>query len=168
MLLLYNKKVNFMKLHKALKLKKKLIGEIAFLKTQIQQKNSFMVGSLNPEKYNVPKLYAELLEKIDSLTGLKFAINEANREIQSKIYVLAEYKALIAFWNGVPSTEGTHEARRFGSETLREYVAQIDEKTQDNYVKEFQRRIDSLQDEIDEFNYTTEIPWDEPLEKTQK
>ncbi len=69
------------------------------------------VGSLNAEKYNVPKLYDELLDKIDELTGLKFVINEANREIQSKIYTLAEYKAFIAFWNSVSIVEGTHSCR---------------------------------------------------------
>lgn len=148
-----------MKLHKALKLRKKLIGEIAQLKAQILSKNSYMVGSLNAEKYNVPKLYEELLNKVDELTGLKFVINEANREIQSKIYVLAEYKALIAFWNGVPTAEGLHESGRFGSETTREYKVQVDEETCNKYVKEFQTRVDALQEEIDTYNYTTDIPW---------
>lgn len=153
-----------MKLQKALKLRKKLIGEISQLKSQIQSKNSYMVGSLNSEKYNVPKLYEELLNKIDELTGLKFVINEANREIQSKIYVMAEYKALIAFWNGVSTVEGTHEGGRFGSEALREYAVQVDEETRNKYVKEFQTRVDSLQEEIDTYNYTTDIPWGDAID----
>ncbi len=148
-----------MKLHKALKLRKKLIGEIAQLKAQIQTKNSYLVGSLKAEKYNVPKLYDELLEKIDELTGLKYVINEANREIQSKIYVMAEYKALISFWNSVSTIEGTQEGGRFGSEALREYAVQVDEETRNKYVKEFQARVDALQEEIDTYNYTTDIPW---------
>lgn len=148
-----------MKLHKALKQRKKLIGEIAKLKADIQGKNSYMVGSLNAEKYNVPKLYEELLSKIDELTGLKFVINEANREIQSKIYVLAEYKALISFWNGVSTAEGLQESGRFGSDTTREYKVQVDEETRNKYVKEFQVRVDALQEEIDTYNYTTDIPW---------
>jgi len=153
-----------MKLHKALKLRKKLVGEISELKTQIQVKNSYLVGSLNAEKYNVPKLYEELLEKIDQLCGLKFVINEANHEIQSKIYVLAEYKALIAFWNGVPTAEGTQESSgfRFG-EATREYKVQVDEEHRNEYVKDFQTKVDSLQEEVDIFNYTTDIPWDEPV-----
>jgi len=153
-----------MKLHKALKLRKKLIGEIAQLKSQIQSKNSYLVGSLNPEKYNVPKLYKELMEKIDQLTGLKFVINEANREIQSKIYTLAEYKALIVFWNGVPVAEGTQEGGRFGSEALREYAVQVDEETRNAYVKEYQEKVDALQEEIDVYNYTTDIPWGDRVE----
>jgi CRISPR/Cas system CMR-associated protein Cmr1 (group 7 of RAMP superfamily) len=148
-----------MKLHKALKLRKKLIGEIAQLKAQIQVKNSYLVGSLNPKKYNVPNLYKELMDKIDQLTGLKFVINEANREIQSKIYVLSEYKALITFWNGVPVAEGTQEGGRFGSETLREFAVQIDEQTKTAYIKEFQEKVDALQEEIDTYNYTTDVPW---------
>lgn len=153
-----------MKLHKALKLRKKLVGEIAQLKTQIQSKNSYLIGSLNPEKYNVPNLYKELMEKIDQLTGLKFVINEANREIQSKIYVMSEYKALITFWNSVPTTEGTHEGGRFGSEALREYAVQVDEETRNGYVKEFQEKVDALQEEIDVYNYTTDVPWGDKVE----
>jgi hypothetical protein len=154
-----------MKLYKALKLRKKLVGEITALKQKIQGKNSYMKGSLNPEKYNVPKLYEELLEKIDQLTGLKFAINEANREIQAQIYTLAEYKALIAFWNSVSTVEGVQEGGRFGSEALREYCVQVDEETRNGYVKVFQARVDAIQEEIDTYNYTTELPWDEPGEE---
>jgi hypothetical protein len=151
-----------MKLHKALKLRKKLVGEITSLKQQIQGKNSYLVGSLNAEKYNVPKLYDELLEKIDQLTGLKYVINEANKEIQAQIYTLAEYKALIAFWNSVPVSEGTQVHGYSDAKTL-EYKVQIDEETRNNYVKTFQTRVDAIQEEIDVFNYTTEIPWDEPV-----
>lgn len=150
-----------MKLYKALKLRKKLVGEITQLKSKIQEKNSYLVGSLNPEKYNVPKLYEELLDKIDQLTGLKFAINEANRDIQSRIYVLSEYKALIAFWNGVSTTEGLQDSGRFGSDTLREYRCQVDEETRSKYIADFQKRIDAIQEEIDTYNYTTDIPWDD-------
>jgi hypothetical protein len=151
-----------MKLHKALKLRKKLVGEISSLKQQIQGKNSYLVGSLNAEKYNVPKLYDELLEKIDQLTGLKYVINEANKEIQAQIYTLAEYKALIAFWNSVPVSEGTQVHGYSDAKTL-EYKVQVDEEIRNGYVKAFQTRVDAIQEEIDVFNYTTEIPWDEPI-----
>ncbi len=157
-----------MKLYKALKLKKKLVGEIARLKSNIQSKNSYMEGSLNPEKQNVPKMYDELLKKIDELTGLKFAINEANREIQGQIYTLAEYKALIAFWNAVSTTEGT-QMHGYGNSVAVEYKTQIDEETKNGYVEYFQDRVDAIQEEIDTYNYTTEIAWDElPAEKIEK
>jgi hypothetical protein len=147
-----------MKLYKALKLRKNLVGEITKLKQQIKEKNSYLVGSLNGEKFDVNKLYEELQEKIDQLVGLKFVINEANREIQSKIYVLSEYKALIAFWNEVSVVEGSQTIGY--SDNVREYKVQIDEKRRNEIVKEYQKKVDALQEEIDTYNYTTDIPWD--------
>lgn len=147
-----------MKLYKALKLRKSLVGEITKLKQQIKDKNSYLEGSLNAEKFNVGDLYDTLLKKIDELTGLKFVINEANREIQSKIYVLAEYKALIAFWNEVSVVEGT-QASTYG-DTIRNYKVQFDENERNQLVNDFQKRVDALQEEIDTYNYTTDIPWD--------
>lgn len=147
-----------MKLYKALKLRKSLVGEITKLKQQIKEKNSYLVGSLNGEKFDVSKLYLELQEKINNLVGLKFAINEANGEIQSKIYVLSEHKALIAFWNEVSVLEGMQTQGY--SDNVREYKVQIDENLRNEMVKALQIKVDALQEEIDTYNYTTDIPWD--------
>jgi hypothetical protein len=147
-----------MKLYKALKLRKSLIGEINKLKEQIKEKNSYLVGSKNGEKFSVDGLYVDLLAKIDELTNLKFIINEANGEIQSQIYVLGEYKALIAFWKEVSVVEGTQTVE-YGGEKTHEYAVQIDEAKRDGFLKEFQKRVDAIQEEIDMFNYTTEIPY---------
>lgn len=159
-----------MRLQKALKLKKKLTGDIAKLKVQIMQKNSYMEGSLNAEKYNVPKLYEELLEKINQLVGLKFAINQANLEIQSKIYLLAEYKGLVEFWKSVNVTEGEHPVSgRFGDTSVfKNYVAQISEEDRDKFVKTYEEKIEAIQDEIDTYNFTTDIPWEEAPEVEEK
>lgn len=146
-----------MKLYKALKLRKSLIGEISKLKQQIKDKNSYLVGSQNGEKFSVDETYAELLKKIEMLTALKYVINEANREIQSKIYLLAEYKALITFWNEVSVVEGSQTSGY--SEVLREYKVQYDENRRNVIVKDFQKKVDALQEELDTFNYNTDIPW---------
>jgi 2-oxo-4-hydroxy-4-carboxy--5-ureidoimidazoline (OHCU) decarboxylase len=150
-----------MKLHKALKLRKSLVGEITALKEQIKEKNSYLEGSKNGEKFDVAKAYDELLAKIDELTGLKFVINEANKEIQAQIYTLSEYKALIAFWKEVSVAEGTKVVSAY-SEKVQSFVVQVDEAKRNEIVKTFQKRVDAIQEEIDTFNYTTEIPWDEP------
>lgn len=151
-----------MKLYKALKLRKKLVGEVVKLKQQIQNKNSYTVGSLDPEKFNVNKIYVELQAKIDELVSLKYVINEANREIQSKIYSLSELKALLVFWNGVDVTEGVITSTY--SEKSVEHKAQIDEIKRNEIVNEFQKKIDTLQEDIDTYNYTTDIPWGDKIE----
>jgi uncharacterized small protein (DUF1192 family) len=155
-----------MKLHKALKLRKSLTGDIARIKAQIQSKNSYTEGSVNPEKYNVPALYTELQAKINELIGLKYAINEANREIQSTIYKISENKALIAFWNSVSVNEGKL-VTGYSQSIVQEYKVQIDEETRNKMVAEFQKKVDVLQEEIDTYNYTTEIAWDDKSEDTR-
>jgi len=152
-----------MKLYKALKLRKNLIGEITKIKLQIRERNSYLEGSKNGEKFSVDTAYLELLDKIQELTSLKFVINEANREIQAQIYLLGEYKALIAFWNEVSVVEGT-QIIGYGDK-VQNYVAQFDEEKRNGLVKEFQKRVDAIQEELDEFNFNTEIPWGDMTEE---
>lgn len=152
-----------MKLYKALKLRKNLIGEITKLKLQIKEKNSYLEGSKNGEKFNVDEAYNALLKKIEELTGLKFVINEANHEIQAKIYLLGEYKALITFLNEVSVVEGSQVSGY--SDKIQNYVVQIDEAKRNKLVNTFQIKVDAIQEELDEYNFTTEIPWGDMTEE---
>jgi len=146
-----------MKLYKALKERKNLIGEITKLKQQIKEKNSYLEGSKNGENFNAEKAYEELLLKISELSGLKVVINEANREIQARIYLLAEYKALIAFWNEVSVVEGTQITGY--SDKVTNYKVKFTEIKRDKMVNEFQKKVDAIQEELDEYNFNTDIPW---------
>ena len=145
-----------MKLYKALKLKKKVIGEVAKLNSQISSRNSYLVGSLNSEKYNIRGLENELTEKVKYLVSLKCAINNANRGIQDKIYWLSEYKSIIQLWNGLDVTEGM-QLSGYPDRVAKEYKVQIDEKERDEKIKNIQNTIDLLQEEVDVYNHTTEL-----------
>ena len=151
-----------MKLSQALKEKKRLAAEIAHLKNRIQSKNSYIKASNVKEKFNAEEMYAELQGKVQELVNLKIAINEANREIQSSIYLMSEYKAMISFWNSVNTNEGMIE--RGYQDTLTEYVCQFDELQKIAKVAEYQKKADSLQDLIDTYNYTTEVTWGKDYE----
>jgi hypothetical protein len=94
---------------------------------------------------------------------LKFVINEANREIQSKIYILGEYKALVAFWKEVSVLEGS-QVIGYGDK-IQNYVVHIDEENRNNIIFAFQKRIDAIQEELDEYNFNTEIPWGDMTEE---
>ena len=148
-----------MKLSQALKEKKRLAAEIQHLKNRIMSKNSYIKQSNVKEKFNVVEMYDELQRKVQELMNLKIVINEANKEIQSSIYALSEYKAMISFWNGVPVAEGMVE--RGYQDTLTEYECQIDEVKKIEIVAELQKKADLLQDQIDTYNYTTEVAWGE-------
>jgi hypothetical protein len=106
----------------------------------------------------VEKIYADLQAKINELVGLKYVINEANRPIQEQIYRLSELKALLVFWNGVNVQEGEHMVGYSEAKTIK-YVSQVDEIKRNQMVEEFQKKVDVIQEEIDTYNYTTDIPW---------
>lgn len=152
-----------MKLAKALKEKKKLTSEISHLKNLIQSKNSFIKGSNTPDKFDVERLFSELQEKIQELVNLKIVINQANKEIQSLIYQLSEYKAIISFLEGLDVKEGIREDR-FTNNVL-EYDVQFDELKKNELIKEYQDKADSIQDQIDNYNHTVEVSWNDENEE---
>ena len=155
-----------MKLYKALKARKKLVGEIVKLKDQIKTKNSYLAGSSSADKFEVDKVYAELQAKVNELIGLKFIINEANHPIQEQIYRLSEAKAMIVFWNEVSVVEGLQSVGY--SDTIKDYKVHYDEAKRNEIVAGFQKKVDAIQDEIDNFNYTTDIPWGDASEDLQE
>ena len=146
-----------MKLYKALKERKNLIGEISNLKQHIREKNSYLEGSKNGENFKAEEAYDLLLLKISELCSLKVVINEANREIQARIYLLGEQKALIAFWNEVSVVEGAQMAH-YGDK-ITNYNVKFTEGHRAELVSGFQKKVNALQDELDEFNFNTEVPW---------
>ena len=147
-----------MKLYKALKLKKKLSGEIARIENQILTHNSYVIGAKNSENCDVEGLERTLGAKVSELIDLKVKIYEANKYIQKDIYTLAETKGLLAFWVSIGVTEG-----KIASNSLYErggtydYAVHVNEESKDAKVKELQDKIETLQENIDTYNYLTEI-----------
>ena len=76
--------------------------------------------------------------------------------------MIGEYKALIAFWNEVSVVEGSQVIGY--TDKVQNYVAQVDEEKRNKLVSDFQKRVDALQDELDVYNFNTEIPWGDMTE----
>ncbi|MFW6225370.1 MAG: hypothetical protein ACOC3V_00260 [bacterium] len=154
-----------MKLAKALKEKKRLAAEVAHLKNKINSYNSYIKDSNVPQKFNVIEMYSTLQSKVQNLVNLKIVINEANKEIQPLIFLLSEYKAMIAFLNILNTREGIEPASFSKGEVFHE--VQIDALEKENLIKEFQDKADNIQDKIDTYNYTTEVSWNEIIDDNQ-
>lgn len=148
-----------MKLQKALKLRKKLIGEIVELKSRIISKNSYLIGSLDPNKYNVPSMYETLRNKISELITLKYIINEANKDIQSLIYQIGENKGMIQFLRNLPVTEGKQISGYGNNAQELLYAAQFDDEKKQEMIAAIQEKVDAMQEIIDTHNHTTDIPY---------
>ena len=151
-------------LARALKIKNKLAGEIKDLKNKMMSKNVILVGkNTNLEmvinKYNVHDMYKELKDKKSKLNNLKIIINDANREIIHNIFAISELKDTLKFISSLDTREGLVSRGYIDNET-QEYFSQIDDNERDIIKKELQNQIDVIQEEIDKYNFNTEIDID--------
>ena len=146
-----------MKLVKALKLKNQLAGEVTQLKELLAQQN--VRSSKQKFDYDNRDVLTRLRTKLDELVRVKAALAVANAEIYAKIFRLAELKGLVATLTALETKSGVfHEGRGFGEANYEvEYVAQLGKVDVDKLVAELQNEIETLQDALDEFNFTRSV-----------
>lgn len=143
-----------MKIAKALKLKNQLAGEVAQLRELLAKQNSR--STKQKFDYDNREVLTRLRAKLEELVKVKAAIAAANAEVYDKIFRLAELKGLVATLTGLETKAGVfHEGGRFGEPAYEvEYVAQLAKVDVDKLVAELKNEIQSLQDALDEFNFT--------------
>ncbi|MFZ2642101.1 MAG: hypothetical protein WA117_13970 [Verrucomicrobiia bacterium] len=145
-----------MKLAKALKLKNQVAGEVARLKDLLTKQN--VRSTKQPFDYNNADVLVSLRGKIDELVKIKAAIAAANAEVYGKIFRMAELKGLITTLSALETRHGVFYERGSGygdhQPVAVEYAAQLKAVEVDKLVAELKAEIQSLQDSLDEFNYT--------------
>ena len=141
-------------LAKALKVKNRLTGRLAKVQADIQAYNSVPEGQA--DQVNVPALMKARDELVGALVALKAAINEANREAQRDIYLLAEKKATAQFLAGVNTRHGP-QPPVYPSTIEVNYVAALKKGDVDGLVAGLEKEIDQLQDRLDQFNHDHRI-----------
>jgi hypothetical protein len=146
-----------MKIAKALKLKNQLAGDVAQLKELLAKQN--VRSTKQKFDYDNREVLTRLRAKLDELVKVKAALAAANAEIYDKIFRLAELKGLVATLTALDTKSGVfHEGRGFGEGTYEvEYVAQLGKVDVDKLVAGFKDEIRSLQDALDEFNFTHSV-----------
>lgn len=142
-------------LSQALKKKKRLVHEIQSIQTKIQTNNSIL--ATNTFITENDKLLAELELKKWDLIDLKLKIFKANLKIYDKILEMGEAKSHIQFLRAIDTSDGDIEGGRYGSETIVKKKAQLTKTAIETEIKEYETKIESLQDIIDEFNAKTKI-----------
>ena len=146
-----------MKIAKALKMKNQLAGEVAQLKDLLTKQNSR--STKQKFDYENHEVLTRLRAKLDELVKVKAAVAAANAEVYDKIFRLAELKGLVTTLSGLDTKAGLfHEGRGFGETAYEvEYVAQLGKVDVDKLVAELNAEIQSLQDALDEFNFTRSV-----------
>ena len=148
-----------MKLSKALNQKNKLVTEINNTFAKIAKYNSIVDGSNNP--YDVKILLDHYKSKQEELIRLKTAVHAVSQPVRDKIFRLSELKSYAKKISQLDTKNGLikeHGGYRSTSETIA-YKATYDEVAIEQMVKETEKQIEALQEELDQFNYSTEVTW---------
>ena len=143
-------------LAKALKIKNRLVGRIAKIKGEVQQFNTVLEGAEQPP---IKKLAEELERLIVLLIALKTAISRANAEIQPLIFELAECKAAAEFFQHLNTRQGIQSVFP-GTGQPMVFSAALRKEDVDAKTAGLERRIDDIQDRLDQHNQEKRIAVD--------
>lgn len=145
-----------MKLSKALKLKNKKVTEYNDAKSKMVVHNSYDIDS--NKIYNAKDKLGTAKLKLDDLVKFKTAIHKTSEPIREKIFRLSELKTFISSLNMLSTVEGVVKSSNYGgSASVATYKADINEVEKVKLIQSTQDEIDSIQDEIDIFNATTDL-----------
>ena len=143
-----------MNIKQALKKKNKLVGLIHEEFYRASQYNVIDEG--NPRPYSATEAIGKWMQLTNELIVLKTAIHKANLPVYDKIFEMSELKNQVKSLKSLNCASGKVSTSRWGSET--EPVikhAEINVVERDNMVKNLESRIESLQDELDQWNHNT-------------
>lgn len=140
-------------LAKALKLKNRLAGRLSKVQEDIRQYNSVLQEQKG--KVDVAALTKTRDEIMEGLIALKTTIIRANGPIQNLIIRQGELRSKIEFLNMIPTRDGTERHGYQNTEVV--FVATLKKPDIDNEVRSLEKEIDTIQDQIDEFNHSHKI-----------
>ena len=149
-------------LARALKEKKRIAGRINTLEQFIRNNNIYEVENKDLPSYKVEKK-RDVLEKMDTLATLrkrmvevKEAIAKANAEtgVSGLVYEMEECKSAISFYRQIDTTVRPRQFDVNESVVFVERVGQVTAEYVDAKVEELNKRIEQLQDKVDEINAT--------------
>ena len=142
-----------MNLAKALKVKNKKLAEYSKTLQKVLAYNSYDVTS--KKDYNAKTLLQSAEVQLQQYVDFKTAIHKASEPIIHKIFMIGELKSYLNRIQSLSTTEGVYKDR-YSSEGST-FAADITQLEKDAKIEELETAIESLQDELDYFNATTEI-----------
>ena len=139
-----------MNLKKALKEKNNLKGKINETFDRIRSYNITEVETERP--YDPKQLLLDVNEYIVQIVDLKTKIQLANNEVYEKIFRLSELKNFAAKMKYLPCRPD-----RYDSSSVKYNKPVIPTNERDALVEEIQKQIEQIQEELDEYNYKTQL-----------
>jgi hypothetical protein len=142
-----------MNLAKALKVKNKKLAEYSKTLQKVLAYNSYDVTS--KKDYNAKTLLQLAEVQLQQYVDFKTAIHKASEPVRHKIFMIGELKSYLSRINSLSTTEGVYRDRYAPEGST--FAVDITQLEKDEKIVEIETAIESLQDELDYFNATTEI-----------
>ena len=145
-----------MNIKQALKKKNKLVGLINEEFYKASQYN--VVDEGNPRPYSATESIGKWMQLSNDLIVLKTQIHKANLPVYDKIFELSELKNQVKHLKNLNCTSGkvSGGSRWVETEPVIKH-AEINVVEKDKMVKNLEQRIETLQDELDQWNHNTLI-----------
>lgn len=144
-----------MNIKQALKRKNKLVGLIQEELSKAQQYNVVEEG--NPRPYSSTESITNWMKLTDELVDLKTKIHKANLPMYHKIFELSELKNQVKGLKSLNCTSGKSTPSRWVSEEPTVKHAEINTIERDKMVKNLEMKIETIQEELDQWNHKTLI-----------
>lgn len=139
-------------LSKALKVKNRLAGRLAKLNATVSAYNCTVEGRRT--EVDITEADKQRAALSAALVDLKTSIYEANKGIYRAIVLIGEKKSEVDFLSGLNTKHGEEPHGYQGS--VVKYVSVIQKQEVDKRVKQLEKDIDDLQDQIDKYNAESE------------
>lgn len=140
---------------RALKEKNRIASTIAKNWKKISSFNSLLKGAERP--YDINVLLKETLELTDELVTIKRNIHDKSSPVREKIFRLSEIKNIISKLEDIPTKDGLGLVKNRGYDVRDEMEATLKPTDIDRLISEYQKEIDSIQMELDIFNFNTKL-----------
>lgn len=144
-----------MNIKQALKRKNKLVQEIKTEFEKVEQYNSISETNFRP--YSAKRALENWVKLTNELVNVKTNIHLANAPVYPKIFQLSELKNQVKLLKTLDCTEGVPSRSRYDSVDLPSRKAEITVIERDSMIKDMETQIETIQDELDEWNHTTQI-----------
>lgn len=142
-----------MTIAQALKLKNKKVALLHTLWDRLNKNNSVLEG--NRRSYDPVELLTQIETEIEALVDLKTRIHNASAPVRREIFLMSELKNKALKLKFLNTSEGPVHDKYDGTVTRR--IAVLPTEQIDSLTEATQQEIDSLQELLDKFNYSTQI-----------
>jgi len=154
-------------LAKALVVKNRITGDLKKVNDKIITSNSKSISVKENDKvdvsfqYNMNDLFAERDALTEKLIAVKVAISLANKDLeqQKRVFLISELKSQKSILDSMMIVEEgtTYVSYRGDNGCYQISKSQISDIEREKLTNELQKRIDTLQDEMDKFNWNTMV-----------